>query len=225
MIVTGGGRRLEILAAAGLRDCANCHHRTIHFVVDDGEQLLSVDPQGLGRTKLLVCDVCVTRPRRRNRKSLQRGRQALGHVDRAPSGGCLSRTWPKVCALYDRTWSCSRSGASAGPPPSPDRAVREHNWDAPQVLRKHLLAVVACLSLAACTSSPADEVAPDQPTFVLGAPRVRTASSRSRRSFPRASTSWQSPPSASSPCGSTRRPLIRPSHSTRRTRWARCPRC
>lgn len=58
MIVTGGGRRLEILAAAGLRDCANCHHRTMHFVVDDGEQLLSVDPSGLGRTKLLVCDVC-----------------------------------------------------------------------------------------------------------------------------------------------------------------------
>jgi hypothetical protein len=58
MIVTGGGRRLEILAAAGLRDCSNCHHRTMHFVVDDGEQLLSVDPSGLGRTKLLVCDVC-----------------------------------------------------------------------------------------------------------------------------------------------------------------------
>jgi hypothetical protein len=37
-------------------------------------------------------------------------------------------------------------------------------------MRKHLLAVVACLSLAACTSRPADEVAPDQPTFVLGAP-------------------------------------------------------
>jgi hypothetical protein len=37
-------------------------------------------------------------------------------------------------------------------------------------MRKHLLAVVACLSLAACTSSLADEVAPDQPTFVLGAP-------------------------------------------------------
>ena len=37
-------------------------------------------------------------------------------------------------------------------------------------MRNHLLAVVACLSLAACTSSPADEVAPDQPTFVLGAP-------------------------------------------------------
>jgi hypothetical protein len=37
-------------------------------------------------------------------------------------------------------------------------------------MRKHLLAVVACLSLAACTSSPADVVAPDQPTFVLGAP-------------------------------------------------------
>jgi hypothetical protein len=37
-------------------------------------------------------------------------------------------------------------------------------------MRKHLLAVVACLSLAACSSSPADEVAPDQPTFVLGAP-------------------------------------------------------
>ena len=37
-------------------------------------------------------------------------------------------------------------------------------------MRKHPLAVVACLSLAACTPSPADEVAPDQPTFVLGAP-------------------------------------------------------
>ena len=37
-------------------------------------------------------------------------------------------------------------------------------------MRKHLLAVVACLSLAACTSTPADDLAPDQPTFVLGAP-------------------------------------------------------
>ena len=58
MLVTGGGKRLEILAAAGLRDCTNCHLRTMHFVVDDGEQRLSVDASGLGRTKLLVCDVC-----------------------------------------------------------------------------------------------------------------------------------------------------------------------
>ena len=48
MVVTGEGKRLEILAAAGLRDCTNCHLRTMHFVVDDGEQLLSVDPSGLG---------------------------------------------------------------------------------------------------------------------------------------------------------------------------------
>ena len=58
MVVAGGSKRLEILAAAGLRDCTNCHHRTMHFVVDDGEQPLSVDPSGLGRTKLLICDVC-----------------------------------------------------------------------------------------------------------------------------------------------------------------------
>ena len=58
MVVTGGANSLEILAAAGLRDCTNCHHRTMHFVVDDGEQLLSVDVSGLERTKLLVCDVC-----------------------------------------------------------------------------------------------------------------------------------------------------------------------
>ncbi len=58
MVVTDEGKRLEILAAAGLRDCTNCHLRTMHFVVDDGEQLLSVDPSGLGRTKLLICDVC-----------------------------------------------------------------------------------------------------------------------------------------------------------------------
>ena len=58
MVATGGGNRLEILAAAGLRDCTNCHHRTMHFVVDDGEQPLSIDPSGLERTKLLVCDIC-----------------------------------------------------------------------------------------------------------------------------------------------------------------------
>ncbi len=45
-------------------------------------------------------------------------------------------------------------------------------------MRKHLLAVVACLSLAACTSSPADDVAPDQPTFVLGAPTGPSGSER-----------------------------------------------
>ena len=45
-------------------------------------------------------------------------------------------------------------------------------------MRKHLLAVVACLSLAACTSSPADDVAQDQPTFVLGAPTGPSGSER-----------------------------------------------
>ena len=40
--------------------------------------------------------------------------------------------------------------------------------------RKYLLVVVACLSLAACTSSPADDVAPDRPTFVLTGPESPT---------------------------------------------------
>jgi hypothetical protein len=58
MMVADGDKRLEILAAAGLRDCTNCHQRTMHFVLGDGEQLHSVEDSGLERTKVLVCDVC-----------------------------------------------------------------------------------------------------------------------------------------------------------------------
>ena len=58
MAVVGGDKRVEILAAAGLRECINCHHTTMHFVVGDGDQLHSVEDSGLERTKLLVCDIC-----------------------------------------------------------------------------------------------------------------------------------------------------------------------
>ena len=58
MVVAGGAKRLEILAAAGLRDCINCHRSTMHFVVGDREQLQFVDTSGLGRTRQLVCDIC-----------------------------------------------------------------------------------------------------------------------------------------------------------------------
>jgi hypothetical protein len=58
MVVAGGAKRLEILAAAGLRDCINCHRSTMHFVMGDGEQLQFVDTSRLGRTRQLVCDIC-----------------------------------------------------------------------------------------------------------------------------------------------------------------------
>jgi hypothetical protein len=58
MVVAGGTKRLEILAAAGLRDCINCHRTTMHFVVGDGEQLHFVDTSGLGRAWQLICDIC-----------------------------------------------------------------------------------------------------------------------------------------------------------------------
>lgn len=58
MMVVGGDKRGEILAAAGLRDCINCHHTTMHFVLGDGEQLHAVEDSGPDRAKLLVCDVC-----------------------------------------------------------------------------------------------------------------------------------------------------------------------
>lgn len=58
MVVAGGAKRLEILAAAGLRDCINCHRSTMHFVVGVGEQLQFVDTSRLGRTRQLVCDIC-----------------------------------------------------------------------------------------------------------------------------------------------------------------------
>ena len=58
MVVATEAKRLEILAAAGLRDCINCHHTTMHFVVGYGEQLHSAEDSGLERTKTLVCDVC-----------------------------------------------------------------------------------------------------------------------------------------------------------------------
>lgn len=58
MVVVGSDRRGEILGAAGLRECINCHHRTMHFVVGDGDQLHSIEDSGLERPKLLVCDVC-----------------------------------------------------------------------------------------------------------------------------------------------------------------------
>ena len=58
MVVAAGAKRLEILAAAGLRDCINCQRSTMHFVVGDREQLNSVEDSGLEQTRLLVCDVC-----------------------------------------------------------------------------------------------------------------------------------------------------------------------
>ena len=58
MVAMGGDRRFEILAAAGLRQCINCRHTTMHFVVGNEEQLHSVEDSGLARTKLLVCDIC-----------------------------------------------------------------------------------------------------------------------------------------------------------------------
>jgi hypothetical protein len=38
-----------------------------------------------------------------------------------------------------------------------------HGWDAPPVIRRNLLALAACITLAACTSSSPDVVAGDQP--------------------------------------------------------------
>jgi hypothetical protein len=58
MMFADGAQRLEIVAAAGLRDCTNCHRTTMHFVLGAGEQLHSIEDSGLERTKLLVCDVC-----------------------------------------------------------------------------------------------------------------------------------------------------------------------
>jgi hypothetical protein len=57
-MVADGNQRLEIVAAAGLRDCTNCHQTTMHFVMGNEEQLHSVEDSGLQRTKLIVCDVC-----------------------------------------------------------------------------------------------------------------------------------------------------------------------
>ena len=57
-MVVDGDQRLEILAAAGLRDCTSCHRTTMHFVVGGGKQLHSVEESVMERTKLFVCDVC-----------------------------------------------------------------------------------------------------------------------------------------------------------------------
>ena len=45
-----------------------------------------------------------------------------------------------------------------------------HGWDARLVIRRHLLVIAACLTLAACTSSSADVVATDEPIAVPNAP-------------------------------------------------------
>jgi L,D-transpeptidase catalytic domain len=44
------------------------------------------------------------------------------------------------------------------------------SWDAPGVIRKPLLAVVACLVLAACSSSSADVAATDEPNSIPSGP-------------------------------------------------------
>ena len=43
-------------------------------------------------------------------------------------------------------------------------------WDAPRVIRKHVLVLAACLTLAACTSSSPDVVATDQPIAASSGP-------------------------------------------------------
>jgi L,D-transpeptidase-like protein len=45
-----------------------------------------------------------------------------------------------------------------------------HGWEARRVLRRALLAVTACLALAACTSSPADVAATDEPISIASGP-------------------------------------------------------
>src|SRR4029453_7888677 len=45
-----------------------------------------------------------------------------------------------------------------------------HGWEARRVLRRGLLAVAACLALAACTSSPADVAATDEPISIATGP-------------------------------------------------------
>src|SRR5215218_5063270 len=45
-----------------------------------------------------------------------------------------------------------------------------HGWEARPVLRRSLLAVAACLALGACTSSPADVVAIDEPISIPSGP-------------------------------------------------------
>jgi hypothetical protein len=45
-----------------------------------------------------------------------------------------------------------------------------HGWEARRVLRRGLLAVAACLALAACTSSPGDVAATDEPISIASGP-------------------------------------------------------
>jgi lipoprotein-anchoring transpeptidase ErfK/SrfK len=45
-----------------------------------------------------------------------------------------------------------------------------HGWEARRVLRRCLLAVAACLAFAACTSSPADVAATDEPASIASGP-------------------------------------------------------
>ena len=45
-----------------------------------------------------------------------------------------------------------------------------HGWEARRVLLRGLLAVAACLALAACTSSPADVAATDEPISIASGP-------------------------------------------------------
>src|SRR6185436_10396783 len=45
-----------------------------------------------------------------------------------------------------------------------------HGWEARRVLRRALYAVAACLALVACTSSPADVAATDEPISIASGP-------------------------------------------------------
>ncbi|HEY2966353.1 MAG TPA: L,D-transpeptidase, partial [Actinomycetota bacterium] len=45
-----------------------------------------------------------------------------------------------------------------------------HGWEARRVLRRYLPALAACLALAACTSSPADVAATDEPISISNGP-------------------------------------------------------
>ena len=58
MVVAAGAKRLEIFAAAGLGDCIDCQHTTMHFVVGFVEHPHSIDTADFEGAKLLMCDVC-----------------------------------------------------------------------------------------------------------------------------------------------------------------------
>lgn len=119
MVIAGWRKNFEILADAGKRSCANCHHATRHFLVGERKEvrLYFIPVARFGRKRHLICEVCgYTSPVTEQEAgrilttmleavpaAAPVGSGGLEWLDVGPSGG--EKAMNILCARYTWPWT------------------------------------------------------------------------------------------------------------------------